>query len=82
MSMTLSERLKQARMAAGFENASEFARAIAVQPNSIYRYERGDQTPSLSVATRWAEVTSVSLGWLSTGEGAGPGPASTDTAAA
>lgn len=70
--MEIHDRLRRAREAAGFDNASEFARRIEVAPNSVYRYERGDQSPSLAIAGRWASETGVSLDWLVKGEGDGP----------
>ena len=70
--MDLHERLRRARETSGHTNASEFARLLGVAPNSVYRYERGDQSPSLGVAGRWADLTGVSLDWLVRGEGEGP----------
>lgn len=70
--MTLAERLRRAREASGHANASRFARLVGVAPNSVYRYERGEQSPSLAIAGRWADVTGVSLDWIVRGEGRGP----------
>lgn len=67
--MEIHERLQRARVAAGHTNASEFARLVGVQPNSVYRYERGDQRPSLAIAAKWAAVTGVQLDWLARGKG-------------
>lgn len=72
--MDLHERLRRAREAAGHTNASEFARLIGVAPNSVYRYERGDQKPSVDVARAWSRETSVSLDWLLAGKGKAPEP--------
>ncbi len=71
--MDLSERLRTAREHAGHANASEFARLLGVAPNSVYRYERGEQQPSLDVVSRWAELTATTLDWL--GRGVGDPPA-------
>jgi len=80
--MTLADRLKLARTSAGHDNASEFARVLQVTPNSVYRYERGDQTPGVDVCKRWAAATSVTLDWLLAGKGTGPGDLAADEAVA
>lgn len=60
----VGERIRRARTEAGITNASEFARAIGVQPNSVYRYERGEQLISSEILTRVAMVTGRSMEWL------------------
>lgn len=64
----VGERIRRARTEAGMTNASEFARLIDVQPNSVYRYERGDQLVSSEVLVRIAQVTGRSMEWLMVGE--------------
>lgn len=70
--------MRLARERAGHLNASEFARKVGVAPNSVYRYERGDQSPSVQIAAKWAQLTGVSLDWLVTGNGGGPKAAPLD----
>jgi transcriptional regulator with XRE-family HTH domain len=57
--MTLSERLREARHRAGYENASAFADALGVRANTVYRIERADIRPSVATLARWAEVCGV-----------------------
>ena len=70
--MELHDRMHLARVRAGHANASEFARQVGVAPNSVYRYERGDQSPSVHIAAKWAELTGVTTDWLISGKGEGP----------
>lgn len=62
--MQVGERLKAARLAAGFQNASAFGRHVELAPNTIYRLEKGDEQPSIETLSKWARgcgVTSDSL---------------------
>ena len=56
----LAARLRAAREAAGFSCAAAFAREISVQPNTVYRLERGDLEPSVATLHRWAAKCQVS----------------------
>lgn len=40
-------RIARARLEAGIRNKSAFARAVGVQPNTIYRYETGEIVPDI-----------------------------------
>lgn len=55
------EALKNARIAAGHENASAFAKLVNLTPNSVYRLERGDLHPSAETLVRWADACGVSV---------------------
>lgn len=63
----IGRRIHQARIASAQDNASAFAREIGVQPNSVYRYERGEQTPSVPVLAKIAAATGRTMEWLATG---------------
>lgn len=54
--MTLSERLRLARLRAGYPTAAAFADVLRVRANTVYRIERGAQEPSLDTLARWAQV--------------------------
>ncbi|WBT40141.1 helix-turn-helix domain-containing protein [Hyphomicrobium sp. DMF-1] len=56
---TFSERLKAARIAAGFEEAEDFANALGVR-GARYRYwERGTAKPDLTNLTRICQLLDV-----------------------
>lgn len=60
----IAERIRRARLSAGYENTSEFARLVGVQPNTIYRAESGLNVPdifTLEGISRVARVTIDSL---------------------
>lgn len=56
----LGGRLRAARIAAGLGNASGFARLVGLQPNTIYRIEKGKVVPSVATLAAWARACSVS----------------------
>ncbi len=62
--VAVGARMLEARTDVGMLNASEFARAIGVAPNSVYRYERGEQLPSGEVLLRVAKATGRTVEWL------------------
>lgn len=61
--MTLSERIREARVTAGLKQA-QLADIVGVRPQTIWRIEAGQQRPSLEVASRIAQALSVSLDQL------------------
>lgn len=63
----VGKRIERAREEAGFHNASEFARLIGSAPNTVYRYERGEQLPKVEYLVRIAEVTGRSMEWIMRG---------------
>lgn len=52
----MANRLKQARVAAGFTRASDFARRVGVSTSYVYMIEQGRRVPSIEIAARMAEV--------------------------
>ncbi|NTF35536.1 LexA family transcriptional regulator [Agrobacterium rubi] len=65
-------RLEQARKAAGYQTAREAAEALGVAYPSYAAHENG-QRGLARVAERYAKFFKVSLDWLLTGKGSGPG---------
>lgn len=59
--VAIGQRIEAAREAAGYANASEFARLIGTAPNTVYRYERGEQLVKTQYLVRIAEVTGRSM---------------------
>jgi transcriptional regulator with XRE-family HTH domain len=59
-------RLREARIRAGYTNASEFARLIGVTPTTIYRLEREQSplTPSTETVKRWAAAVGCTVDYL------------------
>lgn len=64
---TLAQRILWARLGAGFEVATAFADRIEKRSHELYRYEKGDVTPTAETLAKMAEATGVSLFWLVTG---------------
>lgn len=65
----VSERLIQARKAAGFDTAIDAAHALGVKPPTYYSHENGSIGLRSEVATKYARKFKVSLDWLLTGRG-------------
>lgn len=57
---TIGQNLRDARLQAGHENASAFARAVGVTPTTIYRIERDLTLPSVPTLRAWAVECGVS----------------------
>lgn len=64
-----AERLKWARMRAGYTHASEAARKLAVKPVTWRSWEAGEREPELNEKQRVARRLKVSWTWLASGEG-------------
>ena len=64
------DRLAIARRNAGFENATEAARAFAWNENTYRSHENGERGLRLAIAERYARAFDASAAWLLTGEGA------------
>jgi phage repressor protein C with HTH and peptisase S24 domain len=62
------ERLRQAREAAGYDNAADAARAMGLRPETYHRHENGSNGLSRS-GERYARFFRVNLEWLLTGRG-------------
>lgn len=63
------ERLQQARKKAGFETASDAARAFGWNENTYRSHENGERGLKPATAARYAKCFKTSYGWLLTGEG-------------
>lgn len=62
----MKERLRLARLDAGFTNASEFARLLDVVPVTVYRLEstKYPAVPSVETLRRWAELCGCTADYL------------------
>lgn len=69
-----AERLRQARIAAGFDTARAAARRHGWSVDTYGSHENGTRGLRNAAALRYARAFKVSAGWLLTGEGAGPAP--------
>lgn len=58
--------MQAARLAAGFDRVTVFAKELGVKEPTVYRIEAG-QTPSYPTFKRWAEVCGVSMDDLARG---------------
>ncbi|HZF44728.1 MAG TPA: helix-turn-helix transcriptional regulator [Sphingomonadaceae bacterium] len=76
MGTTLNERLRQARINAGFEKASDFAKAVGVQEGTYRHHENGTggRSVPLSAAKKYAAKLGIDLNWLLNGDGPDAAP--------
>lgn len=65
---TQSQRLKQARENAGYETASDAARALGVSISTYSAHENGQNGIKLKYARKYAQKFKISQSWLLTGE--------------
>lgn len=56
---TFAERLKEKRIACGYETAKEFADKVGIKQSTYNSYERGDREPSLDILSDIASVLDV-----------------------
>ena len=63
---TIGERLKKAR---GKRSGEDFASALGVHLQTVYRYERGDRKADADYIQLVSNLTGVSLDWIIKGEG-------------
>ena len=56
---TFAKRLKEARELAGYKSAASFAAALALEPHTYRKYERGDAEPNLETLTRMCHLLRV-----------------------
>ena len=63
------DRLAAARRAAGYDNATDAARACGWNENTYRSHENGERGLRLAVAERYARAFNTSAAWLLTGEG-------------
>jgi transcriptional regulator with XRE-family HTH domain len=65
----LDDRIRQARLRAGFTKA-ELARRVGVCPSAVVQWEHPTHTvPNTTNLARIAEITGVAFEWLATGRG-------------
>lgn len=64
-----AERLKKSRIDAGYETATDAARAMGVKPPTYLGHENGSTGLRRGAAIRYAKFYGVSLDWLLTGTG-------------
>ncbi len=67
--MDTSQRLRDARVGAGFASASDAARALGVGVSTYLGHENGHRGFTVEDATRYAKRFGVSLDWLLLGKG-------------
>lgn len=67
--MSLGERLKSARTAAGFKTAGDAAARFGWNKNTYASNENGNAGVSLERAADYAQAFGVSVDWLATGKG-------------
>lgn len=65
---TLAQRLKQAREDAGYESASDAARALGVSVSTYSAHENGQNGLKVKFAEKYARKFKVGQSWLLTGE--------------
>ena len=56
---TFHERLKRARLAAGYQTGKDLADALNVEPPTYRQWERGDASPDLVMLTRICKILDV-----------------------
>jgi transcriptional regulator with XRE-family HTH domain len=56
---TFAKRLRQAREAAGYASAKDFADVLGVEPPAYRYWERGGASPNLSTLTRICQLLDV-----------------------
>jgi len=61
------DRLKAARLLAGYNYAEDFAKDVGVEAPRYRRYERGDAWPPLEVLLKISELTNTRLDMLLAG---------------
>lgn len=71
----IASRLKQARIAAQFRRAAEAAEFLGVAYQTYAGHENGNRMFDIEAAVLYARRFHVSLDWLLTGQGRGPGGA-------
>lgn len=58
------ERLRAARMVAGYETGRDFARDLGIEDFTYRKYERGQSVPPLDVLEDICRLTGREVGWL------------------
>ncbi len=73
---TTADRLREAREAAGFATAADFARSVDVKPVTYRTHESGHTKLKAATAQLYADRLGVSAAWLLYGESEAPHPGS------
>ncbi len=58
------QRLKNARVAAGYPSAQQFAFALGMEPHAYRKYERGHAEPSFETLIRMCDLLKVNVSAL------------------
>lgn len=67
---TIAERIRSARIAAGFETQVELAKAMGISKSAVNQWEAGkNENLKLEHLVALADLCSVDIRWLATGEG-------------
>lgn len=61
---TLGQRLRAARLLAGYERARHFAEALGLKENTYCRYERDETTPSYDCLAKICELLNIQISEL------------------
>lgn len=64
-----NDRLKQARIRAGYKSAPQAARKLGVKPSTYASHENGQTSPPPNAVKRYARAFKASAAWILTGEG-------------
>jgi transcriptional regulator with XRE-family HTH domain len=64
----IGARIKEARVRAGYTNATLFGAEIGIDRNNIYRWERGGGLPDVLALDAIARVTRTPADWILRGE--------------
>ncbi|NIJ41186.1 transcriptional regulator with XRE-family HTH domain [Parvibaculum indicum] len=65
----IGERIRAARMTAGFNTATDFASALDIEPLTYRRYERGEVIPDAELLVNISNLTDYTLDWMIAGKG-------------
>ena len=65
----IADRTRRARIAAGFDTASEAANRLSMKPHAYRHYESGYRTPPTSRLGEIARAFRVDMEWLVSGKG-------------
>lgn len=61
MKAKFAERLKEARLAAGYPSAAQFAHALGLEAPAYRRYERGEVMPCVEDLQAMADLLGVTI---------------------
>lgn len=65
---SFGRRLRAARITAGYEDATDFANDLGIEPPRYRKYERGESVPPLDVLEDIARITERNTDWLLFGQ--------------